>query len=143
MRSEHVDIRMLLICSLAVVSRAWPKSGYVDMQSALPTTHEQDLRDREPAFKKHFKSSIAITSIALHPDNQFHFVIGQETGSILRYDTRSPMKVLGRIWGAHGNRPVADLKWKSGNDGGWLASAGADRTVQVSRVLWNIRFACS
>lgn len=45
------------------------------------------------------------------------------------------MKAMGRIFGAHGNRPVMDLKWKTGDDGSWLASAGADRTVQVSEAF--------
>ena len=91
----------------------------------------QDLRERDPVVKKFFKTSIAITSMALHPDNPQQFLVGQETGSILRYDVRNPMKVMGRIWGAHGNRPVTDLKWKTSSEGGWLASAGADRAVHV------------
>ena len=41
---------------------------------------------------------------------------------------------MGRVWGAHGNKAVMDLKWKEWDEGGWLASAGADRTVQVGDI---------
>ena len=43
---------------------------------------------------------------------------------------RYQYKATGRVFGAHGNKAVMDLKWKDG-DNGWLASGGDDRTVQI------------
>lgn len=49
-------------------------------------------------------------------------------------------KHLGTVYGAHGSKAVMDLKWKLGDDSvggagaGWLASAGANKIVQVGRV---------
>lgn len=57
----------------------------------------------------------------------------------MRHDYRSGSKPLGKLLAAHGSKSVMDLKWKEGTDGdgadtrggGWLASAGLDRMVQV------------
>lgn len=57
---------------------------------------------------------------------------------------RMAPRPTGSLWGAHGNKGVMDLKWRAGWEGeavdhggsaGWMASAGADRTVQVSHGL--------
>lgn len=93
-----------------------------------------DLRDRDPVNRKYFKHATAITSLCFSPDDPHQFVVGLENGAIQRYDMRQ--KKNGRVWGAHGSKAVLDLQWKqwdgqvTGN--GWLASVGADRTVQVS-----------
>jgi hypothetical protein len=45
---------------------------------------------------------------------------------------RHHSKNVGRIFGAHANKAVMDAKWKEEPaEGSWLATAGADRTVQV------------
>lgn len=86
-------------------------------------------------MRKYFKHSVPITSIAFSPDTPHNFLVGLDNGSIQRYDMRNHLKAIGRVWGAHGNKPVMDLKWKEGEERGWLASAGADRTVQVRSEL--------
>lgn len=101
----------------------------------------QDLRDSEPASRKFYKHNAPITALTFSPDDPHSFVVGTEAGGMLRYDYRVPNKSVGKVWGAHGSRPVMDLKWKAALDEygpvtpgrGWLASAGGDRTVQVSR----------
>ncbi|ORX37616.1 WD40-repeat-containing domain protein [Kockovaella imperatae] len=89
-----------------------------------------DIRQREPNTKKHYKHSGAITSLTFAPESPHQFLVGLDNGSIQRYDLRNQYKATGRIWGAHGNKAVMDLKWKDGTSG-WLASAGEDRTVQI------------
>ncbi len=69
------------------------------------------------------------------------YVMGLETGSIFRYEWRNLSRAVGRVTAAHGAKAVTALHWKgSGQDreddrsvgrGGWLASAGLDRTVKV------------
>jgi WD40 repeat protein len=93
------------------------------------------LREREPTIRKYFKHSVPITALTFAPESPHYFLVGLENGSIQRYDLRHQHKPIGRVWGAHGNKPVMDLRWKDGIDGGWLASAGTDRTVQVSQAF--------
>jgi WD40 repeat protein len=99
---------------------------------------EQDLRDREPVNRKNFKHACAITALTFSPDDPHAIVIATERGTIKRYDLRNAARSMGAVFGAHGLKPVLDLKWKLGENEegigstGWLASAGADRTVQVS-----------
>lgn len=92
-----------------------------------------DLRERDPTNRKYFKHSGAVTSLCFCPDEPHQFVVGLENGAIQRYDLRHQKN--GRVWGAHGSKAVLDLQWKEGDPhmsgNGWLASAGADRTVQV------------
>lgn len=98
------------------------------------------MRDCEPVSKKYYKHSAAVTSLAFSPSDPHHFVVGTENGAIKRYDMRMPPRPTGSVWGAHGNKAVTDLKWRGSWEGewmengssGWMASAGADRTVQVS-----------
>jgi WD40 repeat protein len=94
-----------------------------------------DLRDRDPVNRKYFKHAASITSLCFSPDDPHQFVVGLENGAIQRYDLRHQKN--GRVWGAHGSKAVLDLQWKEGSSHvsgqGWLASAGADRTVQVSQ----------
>lgn len=93
-----------------------------------------DLRDRDPSYRKSFKHSVPITSLALSPDDPNQFAVGLENGGIHRYDLRSLHRFSGRALAAHGSKPVLDLKWKRGDEEapkGWMASAGADRTVQI------------
>lgn len=94
-----------------------------------------DLRERDPSSRKYFKHSGAVTSLCFSPDDPHQFVVGLENGAIQRYDLRHHKN--GRVWGAHGSKAVLDLQWAVGegphSGNGWLASAGADRTVQVSR----------
>lgn len=75
-----------------------------------------------------------MTALSFSPDEPQSIVVGTDNGTIKRYDIRMAPRPVGSLWGAHGNRAVMDLKWK-GNQGeegsGWMASAGADRTVQV------------
>ena len=87
-------------------------------------------------MRKYFKHSVPVTSLCFAPDEPNQFLVGLDNGAIQRYDLRYHYKATGRVWGAHGNKPVMDLKWKEGeqegeSSSGWLASAGADRTVQV------------
>lgn len=64
-------------------------------------------------------------------------MIGLDDGTIKRYDWRMAGKHLGTVYGAHGSKAVMDLKWKPADDSvggggaGWLASAGANKIVQV------------
>lgn len=93
-----------------------------------------DMREREPTNRKYFRHSGSVSALCFCPDDPHQFLVGLDSGSIQRYDLRHYRN--GRVWGAHGNKAVMDLKWKLADDhemgGGWLASAGADRTVQVS-----------
>lgn len=98
------------------------------------------MRDCDPISKKYYKHSAPVTSLAFSPIDPHHFLVGTENGSIKRYDIRMAPRPTGSVWGAHGNKGVMDLKWRAGwegemldqgGSGGWLASAGADRTVQV------------
>jgi WD40 repeat protein len=96
----------------------------------------QDLRDRDPSIRRSFKHAAPVTSLAFCPNDPQQFIVGLENGSIHRYEMRSYQRPVGRIWGAHGNKGVMDLQWKIGEEGegehgSWLASAGADRSVQV------------
>jgi WD40 repeat protein len=106
---------------------------WVGVRTTANSADVQDLRESGNAQKRYFKHSVAITSVAFCPDSTHHFLVGMDSGTIQRYDMRSPSRIAGKVWGAHGNKPVTDLKWKPGDEGGWMASAGADRTVQVSR----------
>ncbi|WWD20381.1 hypothetical protein CI109_104857 [Kwoniella shandongensis] len=95
-----------------------------------------DLRERDPSNRKQIKHSSPVTSLCFSPEEPYHFVVGLEDGSIRRYDFRMPAKSIGKAYGAHGSKAVMDLKWKDGDEreggsGGWLASAGADKTVQI------------
>ncbi|OCF34320.1 hypothetical protein I316_03834 [Kwoniella heveanensis BCC8398] len=95
-----------------------------------------DLRERDPANRKKSKVAAAVTSLCFSPDDPYQFVVGVEDGSIRRFDFRSPSRDVGKAFGAHGSKAVMDLKWKEkedveGNGGGWLASAGADKVVQI------------
>ncbi|KAI9638827.1 WD40-repeat-containing domain protein [Dioszegia hungarica] len=103
-----------------------------------------DMREGEPTSKKYYKHSAAVTSLAFSSVDPHHFAVGTENGVIKRYDMRMAPRPTGSVWGAHGNKPVMDLKWRAGwegesldggGTGGWMASAGADRTVQVSHYL--------
>lgn len=106
----------------------------VSSHSSLTLTDAQDLREPHNAQKRYFKHSVAITSVAFCPDSTHNFIVGMDSGTIQRYDMRSPTRIAGKAWGAHGNKPVTDLKWKPSEEGGWMASAGADRTVQVGEI---------
>ncbi|WWC65935.1 uncharacterized protein I303_108557 [Kwoniella dejecticola CBS 10117] len=97
-----------------------------------------DLRERDPSNRKALKHSSPVTSITFCPTDAYQFVTGLEDGSIRRYDFRSPQRSIGKAFGAHGSKSVLDLKWKEGDEesdgtrgGGWLASAGADKIVQI------------
>ncbi|OCF77880.1 hypothetical protein I204_01883 [Kwoniella mangroviensis CBS 8886] len=98
-----------------------------------------DLRERDPSNRKALKHSSAITSLTFCPTDAYQFVAGLDDGSIRRYDFRSPSRSTGKAFGAHGSKSVLDLKWKEGDEensdghrgGGWLASAGADKIVQI------------
>nr|XP_019043442.1 hypothetical protein I302_08019 [Kwoniella bestiolae CBS 10118]OCF22372.1 hypothetical protein I302_08019 [Kwoniella bestiolae CBS 10118] len=97
-----------------------------------------DLRERDPSNRKALKHSSAITSLTFCPTDAYQFVAGLDDGSIRRYDFRSPSRSTGKAFGAHGSKSVLDLKWKGGDEdsdgqrgGGWLASAGADKIVQI------------
>ncbi|WVF68409.1 hypothetical protein IAT40_003174 [Kwoniella sp. CBS 6097] len=95
-----------------------------------------DLRERDPSNRKALKHSSAVTSLCFSPDDPYQFVAGIEDGSIRRYDFRAPSRIIGKAFGAHGSKAVMDLKWKEdedseGHGGGWLASAGADKIVQI------------
>ncbi|ORY34659.1 hypothetical protein BCR39DRAFT_513871 [Naematelia encephala] len=99
-----------------------------------------DMREREPTSRKSFKHACPVTSICFSPNDPDHFAIGLEQGGLHRYDLRARQKGVGRIWGAHGNKAIMDLKWKASsehdafdgsNRAGWLASAGADRKVRI------------
>ncbi|WOO82174.1 putative WD repeat-containing protein [Vanrija pseudolonga] len=96
-----------------------------------------DLRDNEPTNRKYYKHNAPISALTFCPDDPHLFVAGTEAGGLFRYDYRVPNKAVGKIWGAHGSKPVFDLKWKTNGEGhvptgqGWLASAGGDRTVQI------------
>lgn len=94
-----------------------------------------DLRENNPHQKKYYKHSTAVTALAFSPDEPSSLAVGTENGTIKRYDLRMAPKPVGTLWGAHGNKAVMDLKWKGvaqGDDGGFMASAGADKVVQVS-----------
>lgn len=94
--------------------------------------------------KKYYKHSAAVTSLCFSPIDSHYFAVGTENGGIKRYDIRMAPRPTGSVWGAHGNKGVTDLKWREGYEGemegsgsssasgGWMASAGADKTVQVS-----------
>ena len=98
----------------------------------------QDLRDPDSG-RKYYKHNAPVTAAVFSPDDPHAFVVGTEAGGLFRYDHRVPNKAIGKVWGAHGSKPVTDLKWKPPNEEygpvspgkGWLASAGGDRTVQV------------
>jgi WD40 repeat protein len=67
------------------------------------------------------------------------YFLGLENGSIYRYDRRMGTRSLYRMTAAHKNKSVMALDWKEGvegdgntGNGGWLASAGLDKTVKVS-----------
>ncbi|WWC73599.1 uncharacterized protein I206_107571 [Kwoniella pini CBS 10737] len=97
-----------------------------------------DLRERDPSNRKALKHSSPVTSLTFCPTDAYQFVTGLEDGSIRRYDFRSPSRSIGKAFGAHGSKTVLDLKWKEGDEdgdgtrgGGWLASAGADKVVQI------------
>ncbi|WRT69791.1 uncharacterized protein IL334_006782 [Kwoniella shivajii] len=98
-----------------------------------------DLRERDPSNRKALKHSSPVTAITFCPTDAYQFVTGLEDGSIRRYDFRSPSRSIGKAFGAHGSKSVLDLKWKEGDEengdgvrgGGWLASAGADKMVQI------------
>ncbi|KAL7425251.1 SEA (Seh1-associated) complex subunit [Cryptotrichosporon argae] len=98
-----------------------------------------DMREAQPANRKYYKHNAPVTSLCFCPDDPHHFVVGLDNGAILRYDYRTTAKAVGKVWGAHGSKAVVDLQWKEETGGGlsatagkgWLASAGADRTVQV------------
>lgn len=105
-----------------------------------------DLRDREPSVRKHFRHSGSVTALCFCPDDPHQFLVGLDSGTIQRYDLRHYRN--GRVWGAHGNKAVMDLKWKEATGGeqetggGWLASAGADRTVQVCILVFGNSMVC-
>ncbi|KAK8849751.1 hypothetical protein IAR55_005086 [Kwoniella newhampshirensis] len=95
-----------------------------------------DLRERDPSNRKQIKHSSPVTSLCFAPNEASQFVVGLEDGSIRRYDFRMPTKSIGKAYGAHGSKAVMDLKWKEGDEregsgGSWLASAGADKIVQI------------
>jgi len=94
------------------------------------------MREHYPSSRKYFKHSSAITSLCFAPGDSYQILVGLDNGAIQRYDLRYQHISTGRVWGAHGNKAVMDLKWKpEEHDGEWLASAGADRTVQVRETL--------
>lgn len=97
------------------------------------------MRDSEPTSRKFYKHNAPVTALTASPDDPHSFVVGTEAGGLFRYDYRVQNKNVGKVWGAHGSKPVLDLKWKVADEDnnvgpgkGWLASAGSDRTVQVS-----------
>lgn len=96
-----------------------------------------DLRSGDPPSRRPLRHSSAITSLCFSPTDASSFVIGLEDGTIKRYDWRMAGKHLGTVYGAHGSKAVMDLKWKPADDSvggggaGWLASAGANKIVQV------------
>ena len=99
----------------------------------FPELIKQDIREHYPSIRKYFKHSAPMTSLCFSPDDPHQILVGLDNGTIQRYDLRYQFHATGRVWGAHGNKAVMDLKWKAEqHDGEWLASAGADRTVQVS-----------
>ena len=111
-----------------------PNHGHLLMTGGIEgSVNFWDVRERDPSPRKSFKHSGSVTSLVFSPDSAHNFLVGLDNGSIQRYDLRSPLRTVGRLLGAHGNKAVTDLKWKDG-DGGWLASAGEDRTVQVSLI---------
>ncbi|WVQ84512.1 hypothetical protein IAT38_006666 [Cryptococcus sp. DSM 104549] len=89
-----------------------------------------DLRAPNSGNKRQVKQSGAVTSLAFAPNDPAAFVSGWDDGSIKRFDWKVPGKSVGKAFGAHGSKAVMDLQWKV-EDGEWMASAGADRTVQV------------
>lgn len=99
-----------------------------------------DMRDTEHGNRKYYKHNAPVSALSMCANDSHQFVVGTESGGLFRYDARVPGKAVGKIWGAHGSKPVLDLKWKDNEDEygmpghGWLASAGGDRTVQVGRV---------
>ncbi|TYJ57984.1 hypothetical protein B9479_001342 [Cryptococcus floricola] len=95
-----------------------------------------DLRTGDPPSRRPLRHSSAITSLCFSPTDASAFVIGLDDGTIKRYDWRMAGKHMGTAYGAHGSKAVMDLKWKVGDEGGgesggWLASAGANKIVQI------------
>ncbi|OXG16009.1 vacuolar protein [Cryptococcus neoformans Tu259-1] len=96
-----------------------------------------DLRTGDPPSRRPLRHSSAITSLCFSPNDASSFVIGLDDGTIKRYDWRMAGKHLGTVYGAHGSKAVMDLKWKPADDSvggggaGWLASAGANKIVQI------------
>ncbi|WVN90903.1 uncharacterized protein L203_106148 [Cryptococcus depauperatus CBS 7841] len=92
-----------------------------------------DLRSNDPTSRRPLRHSSAITSVCFSPVDASCFAVGLDDGTLKRYDWRLAGKHLGTAYGAHGSKAVMDLKWKVADDGGagWLASAGANRIVQI------------
>jgi WD40 repeat protein len=116
-----------------------PTYGYLLLTgSAEGQAKLWDLRENNPHQKKYYKHSTAVTALAFSPDDPSSLVVGTENGTIKRYDLRMAPKPVGTLWGSHGNKAVMDLKWKgasAGDESGFMASAGGDKIVQVSRIV--------
>ncbi len=121
--------------------------------------HEPFGKVRKEALKHH-QHPVPVLSLSFAPPGvsgscAYSYVIGLENGSIFRYDWRNGgNNKVGTVTAAHGNKGVMALEWKGpgkgegvrdGEDGvvggpgsgGWLASAGLDKTVKVGRhPLW-------